>query len=735
VIELFQNPISGFAAWLFRLGLPEAKETDMGTHQPFNTTIFFTMQKITLSLFLFFTYTLCYAQASKLDSLKQVLATARADSNKVNLLLLLSKEYMTSSPMEAANYSITARNLARQLKFKSGEAFALKNIGMVYYNQTKYVETIDYWDQSYQLFNSLGDYANTARLLNNIGSVYMNQGDDAKALTYFLKSLHLAEQISDTEKIAYAMVNIGSVYSNNRFSYDKALSYYQKALALSEQLGDQNIMGGILVNLGEINLKRDKDDSALFYFKRSLAAYEGTENIPYSLNGIGITYTRKGNYDLAKQYHQKAIAFAINLNLQLDMVQSYLGLADAFYKEGSYKDALAAYQNAREIARSTNLKKELKEAYWGLAITYSALKDFSSAFNYQTLYTNIKDTLFNLDIAQKVNSLQSNFDIQKKQAEIDMLTKDHALQALELKRQKFARNTLAAGLVFVFIITFALLRLNQKVRKRTQQVRRSLEELSAAQAQLIQAEKMASLGTLTAGVAHEIQNPLNFVNNFSEVNIDLLSELEQGLAAGDTEDVQAIMADLKANEQKIAHHGRRADAIVKGMLQHSRTNTGQKEPTDINALADEYLRLSYHGLRAKDKSFNATMHTDFDKNIGKVAVVPQDMGRVLLNLLNNAFYTVHERKKKLGDGYEPTVWVSTKKAHHKIELTIKDNGMGISKSLADKIFQPFFTTKPSGEGTGLGLSLSYDIIKAHGGELKAESNEGEGTSFIILLPA
>ena len=251
---------------------------------------------------------------------------------------------------------------------------------------------------------------------------------------------------------------------------------------------------------------------------------------------------------------------------------------------------------------------------------------------------------------------------------------------------------------------------------------------------MIQSEKMASLGELTAGIAHEIQNPLNFVNNFSEVNKELLLEMNDEIDKGNLSEAKSIAKDVIDKEQKINHHGKRADAIVKGMLQHSRSSSGIKEPTDINALADEYLRLAYHGLRAKDKSFNATMKTDFDETIGNINIIPQDIGRVILNLITNAFYAVTEKKKQQPDGYEPTVSVSTKKLSDKVEIKVKDNGNGIPSKVLDKIFQPFFTTKPTGQGTGLGLSLSYDIVKAHGGELKVETKEGEGSEFIIQIP-
>jgi signal transduction histidine kinase len=291
-------------------------------------------------------------------------------------------------------------------------------------------------------------------------------------------------------------------------------------------------------------------------------------------------------------------------------------------------------------------------------------------------------------------------------------------------------------------------RTHRRELEQARAIEKAYTELKTTQSQLIHAEKMASLGELTAGIAHEIQNPLNFVNNFAEVSIELIEELKQESAvssqqpvpseARDRQSAMEIMDDIKQNLEKINHHGKRADAIVKAMLQHSRTSNGQKTPTDINALADEYLRLSYHGLRAKDKSFNADFKTDFDPDLPKIEVISQDIGRVLLNLINNAFYAVSIRNLSAlsnltGTEYKPTVIVSTRKSGTMIEISVKDNGNGVPKNVLDKIFQPFFTTKPAGQGTGLGLSLSYDIMKVHGGELKVETKEGVGTEFIIVL--
>ncbi|WP_373395722.1 ATP-binding protein [Algoriphagus halophilus] len=263
---------------------------------------------------------------------------------------------------------------------------------------------------------------------------------------------------------------------------------------------------------------------------------------------------------------------------------------------------------------------------------------------------------------------------------------------------------------------------------------RTLKDLQATQAQLIQSEKMASLGELTAGIAHEIQNPLNFVNNFSEVSSEMLEELIEEIENGDLEEVRAISEDIKENLHKINHHGKRADSIVKSMLDHSRSSSGEKSLTDLNALADEFLRLSYHGIRAKDKSFNSEFKLELDPELPKVNIIAKDVGRVILNLVNNAFYAVNEKAKASNGTYQPEVVLTSKKIFYGIELSVKDNGNGIPESAKEKIFQPFFTTKPTGSGTGLGLSLSYDIVKAHGGDFRVQSAVGEGTEMTLFLP-
>jgi len=355
----------------------------------------------------------------------------------------------------------------------------------------------------------------------------------------------------------------------------------------------------------------------------------------------------------------------------------------------------------------------LSTCIWNVLLAYNSVK-YRPAFPFPFVYLYLTGTFLSFPLSQMVYVVmrfkEILLEVQKNANKVIQLTEERKNQAL--KQQKI---------------------LEEEVAKQTIELRTAFENLKSTQSQLIQSEKMASLGELTAGIAHEIQNPLNFVNNFSDVNTELIDEANEEADKGNLSGVKTILNDIKDNSEKIIHHGKRADAIVKGMLQHSRTSSGQKEPTDINALTDEYLRLAYHGLRAKDKSFNADIKTDFDNNTGKVNIIPQDIGRVILNLINNAFYAVNEKAKQNIPGFEPTVVISTKKLPGKVEIKVQDNGNGIPQKVVDKIFQPFFTTKPTGLGTGLGLSLSYDIMKAHGGELIVETKEGEGTGFSIIL--
>ena len=374
-----------------------------------------------------------------------------------------------------------------------------------------------------------------------------------------------------------------------------------------------------------------------------------------------------------------------------------------------------------------SLDNNISVAYQNLFKCYQLRKQLDSASKYAGLALTTKDELNQTRI--------------KNLSEFQNLSFNDRLRLESLEKEKVINENktrvigLGIGLLAVLIIAFILYQNNRQKHKTNAVLSSTLHNLKATQTQLIQSEKMASLGELTAGIAHEIQNPLNFVNNFSEVSVELLAEMDEELDKGDIHEAKSISADIKQNLEKINHHGKRADAIVKGMLEHSRAGTGTKEPTDINNLADEYLRLSYHGLRAKDKSFNASLVTNLDENLPLILVIPQDIGRVLLNLFNNAFYAVNQKAKTADKGYQPEVTITTYTEGGKVIIKVKDNGIGIPDAIKDKIMQPFFTTKPTGEGTGLGLSLTYDmVVKGHGGKIEVNSTVGEGSEFVIQLP-
>lgn len=706
------------------------------------------MLKCLLLFFCFLPAVFGYSQHAVADSLLKVLNTTTDDTVKVTLLNQVSKDYFNTSPEEARKYALQAKELAEKVGYKYGLANSLKNVGISYYMQSEYVETLTYWNQSLKEFESINDITGIANMLSNIGAVYFNQGDDENALDYYLNALKYSEANKDTFRIATVLNNIGAVYFNKEATHDKAKEYYLKAWPICEKLNDNDLLGTIAVNLGEIYLEENNDTSALKYFERSLKAYDGSKNIPYSLNDIGKLYLKQGNYVKALEYHTQALEAAEKLSAKLDIMQSYNGIAATHFKKGDVSNALSSYMQAQAVAKEIDAQNyTLKETYEGLSNTYAAVGDFNNAFKYQKLLTVLKDSLYNGEKDKKQASLQLTFDMKKKQAQIDLLTSDKALKELDLKRQTIVRNSLIAVLSLVTIIVFILFR-NYRIKDKTNslldgqknELQQTLNELKTTQSLLIQSEKMASLGELTAGIAHEIQNPLNFVNNFSEVSVELAHELDEelkglGIDKAEMDNLEALIADLVTNQQKINFHGKRAQSIIVSMLQHSRSGSVKKEPVDINNLVDEYLRLSFHGLKAKDKTFNADMKTDFGKNIGIINIVPQEIGRVLLNLYNNAFYSVVEKSKTAPSGYQPMVIVSTKQHADKIEIRVHDNGNGVPKKVIDKIFQPFFTTKPTGQGTGLGLSMSYDIIKAHGGNLKVETKEGEFAEFIVELPA
>jgi len=536
--------------------------------------------------------------------------------------------------------------------------------------------------------------------------------------------------------------------------YQSMLNYakQQDSVVATLDASDIRYRGSLFwskTNVATANYRLNNHSLALTYVKEALSIDSiDVGGLAYGRQLLADIYAAMNESDSALSNYRYIISVATTWpGLWIPLAQA--GMAKVFQKNNQVDSALLYGRQALNNFQNNTLNLRS----WGenslyyvaeisplLAELYKANNQPDSAYKYLQLSVAAKDSLYNTDKVRQFQTL--GFNEANRRLQLEQQSKEEK-QQYETKIKMYGLISIISGFVVLAFVQYRNNRQKQKanivLQSQKQEIENTLSELKTTQTQLIQSEKMASLGELTAGIAHEIQNPLNFVNNFSEVNKELLVEMKDEIDKGNIGDAKAIADDVIGNEEKINHHGKRADAIVKGMLQHSRSSNGQKEPANINTLCDEYLRLAYHGLRAKDKTFNATLKTDFDESIGHINIIPQDIGRVILNLITNAFYVVDEKKKapqppEGGVPYDPTVSVSTKKVGDKVLISVKDNGNGIPKNIVDKIFQPFFTTKPTGQGTGLGLSLSYDIVKAHGGELKVETRENEGTTFIIQLP-
>jgi two-component system, NtrC family, sensor kinase len=642
---------------------------------------------------LFFSTILCVyglAQNKLTDSLHNLLLTTKEDTSRVLTTIDLGLQYRNTNPDSCVFYCEKALALAKQIRFKRGEAYAITTIGLA----------------------------------------MREKGDLPKALELQIQALQIAEPNNYVIEAAFCLRRIGLVYMDIN-NYPLCLHYLYQALKKQESVQYKRGIAIEYMNLAMTYEYMSHLDSALFYIQKSEEWKHLIEDLYPEVNRVfGNIYVKKGDRQLALAYYTKGIETSLKLN---DFRTASFIYADAarMFRQANQPDSAVAYAKKGVMyGQMASYKKGILFSSTMLSELYDSINP-EEALRYYKIASAVKDSLVGAGNIQTIQTLIAKEEARQKEVETAKAT----------YRNKLKQYGLLAGLGIFFIVAFILFRNNRQQKKansllkqQKEEIQSTLSQLKSTQAQLIQSEKMASLGELTAGIAHEIQNPLNFVNNFSDVNKELVDELKSELTTGNMQQAIEIADDIKANEEKINHHGKRADAIVKGMLQHSRTSRSVKEPTDINSLADEYLRLSYHGLRAKDKNFNATTKTDFDESIGYINIIPQDMGRAILNLINNAFYAVDEKKKKSGNEFEPTVTLSTKKNNSKVEIKVADNGSGIPQKVIDKIFQPFFTTKPTGQGTGLGLSLAYDIVKAHGGELKVKTQEGVGAEFTIQLP-
>jgi signal transduction histidine kinase len=620
---------------------------------------------------------------NRIDTLKQKIPLLKNDSERIIIMQEIGFFYEHLAVDSALKYYNTGLNLARQKSYAWGEARLLAGLSGVMEHQGKYAEAFELLFKSLKIAEENNIAFDIARANRRISGVYAEIQNYPKAVAYLFKALQKDEESQYLDKVAidhYALAD----------SYEKMNKLDSAAFNVNFALKQKNVLRNLMQYVyaidGHIKLKNKNYEQAAISYKKGFEEAQKSGDLVASSEICA---------DFSKLY------------LQLNQKDSAI-----FY-------ALKGFNYGKEIL----FKKGIMQNGYLLADLYDSIQP-AVALKYFKIASASENSLYGVNTIQTIQNLIAREEAKQKELE----------DAKIAYRNKLRLFGLLTGLGVLIIIAFMLYRNNRHKHKANLILENTLTDLRSTQAQLIQSEKMASLGEMTAGIAHEIQNPLNFVNNFSDLNRELIVELKEELKAGNLDDVEAIANDIETNEVKISHHGKRADAIVKGMLQHSQKSSGQKEPTDINKLAEEYLRLAYNSMTAKDSQFHVDIKTDIDDTISKIHIIPQDIGRVLLNLINNAFYAVNEKAKNNIEGYKPSVSLTTKITGNKIQLSVADNGNGIPQKIADKIFQPFFTTKPTGQGTGLGLSLSYDIVKAHGGEIKMESKEGEGSKFSIQFP-
>jgi len=656
---------------------------------------------------------LASAQPAYEDSLRAEVVSAKDDSSKIKLWSELSNYFSNNKLDSAVYYSQKVINYSQAQQYKYGEALGFLMLASA--------------------LDRMGNYP--------------------KSLEMILKGKSLAEELKQNKAFLLRRVyNQLGLLDRLTNQYESGIVNFLQALSVSEQSGksDDNYFR-VLSNLGLCYAGLGQLDSALFYARKSYELNRQNEDkkiMTIILNALGRIEVQSNHLVEAEQHFKQGLEISRHYHNLFSLVMFSNNLADLYHKTGRLDSCLLLAKSAFDLSQQNKYGLDLRTATRLLTETYEVLNQPDSSLKYLKLMMAANDSIFGQERVQQFQLVNFDEEQRKQQARTTEL---NYRSKIRLYAVLFVLGLFLLLAIFLFQknkqkekINALLQQQKDEIAHKNSSLEQTLAQLKTTQTQLIQSEKMASLGELTAGIAHEIQNPLNFVNNFSEINKELLEELkgERGKANGERNEQleDQLVNSINENEEKIYQHGKRAEAIVKSMLQHSQLSSGQKEPTDLNALVDEYLRLSYHafqaGLKEKDTGFNATIKTNYDQTIDSIQIIPQNVGRVLLNIFNNAFQSVTEKMKtvQLGLEYEPTLSVSTKKLDGKVEIAIKDNGVGIPHRILDKVFQPFFTTKPPGQGTGLGLSLSYDMVKAHGGELNVNTREGEYAEFIIMLP-
>jgi signal transduction histidine kinase len=644
-----------------------------------------------------------HAQSSYIDSLEENLQRQKDDTNRILALVKLAEYYMMSYP-DSVNY------FAHQ--------------------------AIELSEKSNYLYGKFKSYVSIFFAINSTS-------DYSKAMQQAMFNLRLAEQITDRPSPLFrAYQNIGLVYFEMQFYQDAKDNFYRAIRIKDSTKAFIENEGSAYMQLATVYLREQILDSALFFARKGYEVGHLKEQIQRGVAlltaVLGNAYEATNRFDSARIFYHKSLQECRKYNDLFIQARVYNNISRLLQRTGATDSSIYYAKHSLDLCQKMNFVHYEMDASALLMNGYKSKGMVDSTLKYMNIMLVVKDTIFSQSRERQI--MQLGYAEQQHQQDI-------VAAKAAFRSQLRIYGLLAVSIIFLLLLIFYFRSNRVKIKntalleKQNHSLETALAELKSTQAQLIQSEKMASLGEMTAGVAHEIQNPLNFVNNFADLNNELLDEMEHEFKSGNASEGFTIAETIRQNMSKINQHGKRADAIVRGMLQHSRTNTGQKELVDLNSMVEEYANLSYHGIRAKEKDFACEIIFKPDPSIPRIKVVPSDIGRVLLNLFNNAFYSMNQKihAQKLKE-YNPQIDVSTRStispsAAGGIEFRIRDNGIGIPKKIENKIFQPFFTTKPTGQGTGLGLSLSYDIIaKEHGGKLDVDSVEGEYAEFIIWLP-
>jgi signal transduction histidine kinase len=662
----------------------------------------------------------------------------KADSSKVISLLEFASSYRKNDPQKGLEYTNAAIHIATKIGFKKGLVKAYIEKKKCYFWLNDYKKARESAVKALQVAKQLNDAHWLVEAYFNVANIDFSLYNYVSALRYYYEALKIAEKQKLSTRLLDIYNDIGIIYFRQS-NYAKAEEFYLKELSKSLALSDSGYIAAVYDNLAILFENQKRYDEAFEKHKLALKITESikdTAGIISSNNNLGLAYKKVNNYSEALKHYDVTYKLLLKMRPIDSLWLSYtaLNMADTYTKIKEFDKAEKILLIAFNYLNRNNDNVGITDAYQNLFELYQAKGDYKKALSYHLKYVAIKDSTFTIEKAKQVSELQEKYNLDKKDFEIESLNQQNKIKESEIKKQRIIKNSFIALLLLLIVLVAVIYNRFLIKIKSAEELNKAHDDLKSTQQQLIQQEKLASLGSLTAGIAHEIKNPLNFVTNFSQLSTELLDELNE---SNDEEDKKDIMHHLKSNLEKINHHGKRANSIVMSMLQHARGGEGEKQMTDINQICNEFTDLSYQGMRAKVQDFNCTIEKHLDPKIPQVNVIPQDISRVILNLLNNAFYASNEKSinmKSTENTYSPKITISTLLQDQHVIIKIRDNGSGIPAQVKQKIFEPFFTTKPSGEGTGLGLSICNDIIKAHGGNMHVESEMNNFTEFIITLP-